>query len=708
MFENYIKFSVNIGVDKNNKKKVTGHKKDWQKLNESRYNGEDNFAVLTGETNDLILIDLDKSVDKSGVEWYTKSFGHELEESETLVTGTINGGYHLYFKYDSRISSNSADKELLVDIKSNSGCGYQGKGYPIVLEKPPRKLTEYEIGKVLELQGKTPKKRERVIIELNEASSSSVLDRKINKFIGLPEETTWEKSVTLNGYKAVPDCRECVVNPTVKHSTDKHSCIFLNTNPHSVTKSCFSCGVVPLDKKNSKKCMEYFKVIIDTHENNTYQELTKDLIDYCNGMFRRKKNSGHVYKKVKSYAYEPFMNAEDFINKVFLGDDTFLNNVNNMDNLVKFMKKINHPEFGFLEVNQEYLGFTNGILNTRTLEFTNESLVPGDLIVRKYFNQEFTGNTCTPLMDKILDYQFTPIVRDFIYTCLGRMFEIRDNYGFMLYLQGEPGCGKSVVLDVISECFNNVGAISSTFEQKFGLGYLYDKDIVICDDIPEDIGKVLDQTTFQTITTNGMVSVAIKGGDGFSLKWTVPLLFAGNYSLKYKDKGQISRRVIVANFEKSVRKPDVSLKRRIIAEELPQFIYKCLKMYNDLLQKGENKDIWSLCPEYFKDQQQELRMDRNPLFKFLSLYTIFMKDNVITMSDVREKFNEVLGLNVKRCLDNGTFAQVNEDYIVQVLKICKHCNKEAMSGCCEKYSHKDRSMKKIVRNMGFVQGIMND
>jgi hypothetical protein len=31
-----------------------------------------------------------------------------------------------------------------------------------------------------------------------------------------------------------------------------------------------------------------------------------------------------------------------------------------------------------------------------------------------------------------------------------------------------------------------------------------------------------------------------------------------------------------------------------------------------------------------------------------------------------------------------------------------------MSGCCGLYNNKDRSMKKIVRNMGFVQGIIDD
>jgi hypothetical protein len=42
-----------------------------------------------------------------------------------------------------------------------------------------------------------------------------------------------------------------------------------------------------------------------------------------------------------------------------------------------------------------------------------------------------------------------------------------------------------------------------------------------------------------------------------------------------------------------------------------------------------------------------------------------MKDNVLTMSNVRDKFNEAMGLKVSQGLDNGTFTQVNEDYIVE-------------------------------------------
>ena len=82
-----------------------------------------------------------------------------------------------------------------------------------------------------------------------------------------------------------------------------------------------------------------------------------------------------------------------------------------------------------------------------------------------------------------------------------------------------------------------------------------------------------------------------------------------------------------------------------------------------------------------------------------------MEENVMTMESVREKFNEYMGVNAKS-LDWGTFKQVNEEYERDRIHICKHCQKAAMSGCCELYKNKDRTKKNMVRNMGFVHSII--
>jgi phage/plasmid-associated DNA primase len=431
-------------------------------------------------------------------------------------------------------------------------------------------------------------------------------------------------------------------------------------------------------------------------ETTFYQQLVKEMLDVCaEKKYKREKNTGIVYQQVKPYAYERYKIPTDFLNEIFYDDRDFKSHVANMDNLVKFMKQYDDSSFPFLEYNKEYIGFKNGVLNIETCEF-NE--FPEGITARKYIDQDFTYSMDTPLMDNVLDYQFEPEVRDFIYACLGRMFGIRDNFGFMLYLLGEAGCGKSLVIDVLCECFNNVGAISDSYETKYGLSYLYDKDIVVCDDVPKDIHKVFPQQAFQTIITGGKISTACKNADAITVEWKTPLLFAGNWHVSYLDKGQISRRVLVANFERNVYQPDITLKNRIIESELPAFIYKCVTYYNDLLEKSNGKGIWQLCPEYFLEQQEEVRIERNPLYKFLKDNTTYKEGNMVFMEDIKNSFVQWLGKKVHK-LDNGTFGQVNQDYIVEIVKVCKHCKKEGRKGCCDKYNNKDRTTKHIVKNI---------
>jgi hypothetical protein len=148
-------------------------------------------------------------------------------------------------------------------------------------------------------------------------------------------------------------------------------------------------------------------------------------------------------------------------------------------------------------------------------------------------------------------------------------------------------------------------------------------------------------------------------------------------------------------------------KSKIIKTELPAFILKCLTLYNQLLEKDKEKDIWHLCPDYFLEQQVELKIERNPLFKYLLQNTRYKKDNVVLMEDVRICFSEWIGKNIK-ILDNGTFGQVNNEYILLKLKICKHCNTEAKKGCCINYNNKDRTVKKIIKNFEFINNTLSD
>lgn len=137
---------VRIGIDMSNGKDKVVLPLKWNEITNSIYNGEENFMVLTGIINDIIVIDLDKKDDNFvGFEWFEKHFG-DIHKTNTLVTRSLNGGYHVFFKYHSNFSKKKQNVGgLHMDILSN-GCGcYQGLGYDIVCNDVIRDLNEHEI-----------------------------------------------------------------------------------------------------------------------------------------------------------------------------------------------------------------------------------------------------------------------------------------------------------------------------------------------------------------------------------------------------------------------------------------------------------------------------------------------------------------------------------------------------------------------------------
>jgi len=67
------------------------------------------------------------------------------------------------------------------------------------------------------------------------------------------------------------------------------------------------------------------------------------------------------------------------------------------------------------------------------------------------------------------------------------------------------------------------------------------------------------------------------------------------------------------------------------------------------------------------------------IYKFLLENTVYTQNNVVTLEEIRINFNNWIGKNVKS-LDNGTFSQVNQEYIIEYIKICKHCKNEGKKG----------------------------
>ena len=92
-----------------------------------------NVGVLTGQVNNLLVLDID--VKDDGLEAW-KEYFNEFGEPKTLKVSTPSGGYHYYFKYASNKQLNNKTKYRGVGIDIRSNGGY--------VVAPPSKINDVE------------------------------------------------------------------------------------------------------------------------------------------------------------------------------------------------------------------------------------------------------------------------------------------------------------------------------------------------------------------------------------------------------------------------------------------------------------------------------------------------------------------------------------------------------------------------------------
>lgn len=567
-----------------------------------------------------------------------------------------------------------------------------------------------------------PKKKEESTKESTDDQPKNKELSPLNKLLKLDNECPWEVVQTGESYQLIPHIRQCLVDPTHTHSGKSHSCMYINKR--SVVLNCFSCGERKLPKELAASIIRVFNTTINPltkdKKRDDYQKLRDDLIEFAHEHMYRRGNDGSVWKPIDNctYAYERYMEPKPYLNEIFLDSEILSDKPKTIDYLIKYMEDINHSKFPFIKTSRHHLGFRNGVLNIVTCEFTPKDEVEETMCVRKYFDRDLDMNdTETPVFDSLLKFQFPEDgeggqhegVYDFKLMSFGRLFfEVGelDNWQFMLYLEGEPGTGRSTLMWILEKFFNEIGTISAKYEGTFGLYSLYDKEVVIIDDLPRDFEKVFPQTDFQSMVSGGQVNIRGIRKNNFSAKWKNQMLMAGNWSLGYLDKGQITRRVLNALWENMVTKVDPTLRDRIYKDELGKLMLKCLRLYKSYRERFGSKGVWDFAPQYFKDTQHVMRTERNPFYRFLceSGKVYFEEGKQVTMMELKRAFDLYMDKTCINKLDKQTLHQVNPKWVCFQPKRCKHCLSPHVKGCCDLYNRNARTTgAEVVLNMVLVK-----
>ncbi|KAJ3143964.1 hypothetical protein HDU89_001147, partial [Geranomyces variabilis] len=409
--------------------------------------------------------------------------------------------------------------------------------------------------------------------------------------------------------------------------------------------------------------------------------------------------------------------------------------------LLSHLKLYDDCKLPFMIRDKNILAFENCILFLDTLEcLPYTDAAAQDKIARNYIKKPYHGTTNTPLFDNFLMYQLDSgdteqdqEVFEVILALIGRAFfktNEHDCWHVALLLYGESRTGKTTLLNIIRAMFgiHEKGVISANQEKTFGLDSLAPTDVIFVPNMPDNFKDVIDQSMFQNLVDGDDVNIAGKHKAAYPGRIRAPIFMAGNVFPNYPDKkGAIVNRIPIVKFDKFVKNKDSLLEDRIIDNELPDLILKCLTAYWKLASKHKGQDFWSFAPQYFHDNKEYARTATNWLHKFLTSspddnkslttkYYVRQKKRtgdarlMIPIGDVRKAFEHYMKFNfpLERIrwdeTDHATFKALGYD--VSEINICKSCAKKAKGGkdkCCDDYSAANRAKRIFVYDMDLVK-----
>ena len=161
-----------------------------------------------------------------------------------------------------------------------------------------------------------------------------------------------------------------------------------------------------------------------------------------------------------------------------LGNHPFFDHVDIsiMKQLEFFIKNIYHKSFEFIDIDKNFIGYSNGIYNLSNCEFIEEENINFNIQTRVYLNHKFEIKE-TPLFDSYLHFQFGEEedyekIKEIIYFYIGRCLtkiNIYDNFKFMLWIQGISNSGKSLLSELINYCYgDSVHYLNKAHQESFG------------------------------------------------------------------------------------------------------------------------------------------------------------------------------------------------------------------------------------------------
>jgi phage/plasmid-associated DNA primase len=742
----YILGNVKLTFLEGGKKKVSGCCK-WKELTRSELITGSNFLIRTGIKSFITVFDVDIKPDCNGAENLLDA-GIDFDEyvDECIKIKTQSGGYHYIFKYDQRFKTGANCFGVKgFDIRNDEGVIFAGERYDIISVGPNYEnpthldqiydtLMEHSFDceeKVAPPQVVAPPKvTEEAKLKVVEPVEGNISEKYYELFNLLSDEwfndfDKWVKPIyALKNAEDVDNdvALETMIkllNERSKAPNDKETQrVFELDNSNKRFNIGSIINVLKKEKYQSwKEWNDKWNKSKDEKKKSILDMLKEKLLVAVAGKYKREYLSGVIYERQLPYYYlRKFEDTNMFLNAIFASEPLWYDMASekHRKELISFIKNVSHPQFEFIQLNYDYIGFSNGVYDLSTASFINTEDVKDNIQVRKLINSKFDMNIEAPLLDKYLSYQFDEETVEFIYFMIGRlMTKLNDKFDFMVLLFGEGGSGKSLLMNLVKHTFGGgqIGIFGNSHQEKFGLHEYACKQILCCDDMPSNIAKTLPKSDFLSMGTRGQVSCPVKGKGSIEVPdWNIPTIMNSNKLPNYSDEsGEVVRRFMIINFEKIIAKEDCNteLEDQLKEREFGVFLHRCRSKYLEFCKKYKGKNVDTFCPPLFVENRNLLRGATNNTYQFITEKYEYTEGNVMTMPELNRAFKQYVMARFdmkktpKENINLNNILLADKRYVHLKKQYCKHCSKEHKKGCCDKYNRVERSTKETITNIGF-------
>ncbi len=408
--------------------------------------------------------------------------------------------------------------------------------------------------------------------------------------------------------------------------------------------------------------------------------------------------------------------AESCFNKGFIHYGSINKNTERIDKALHAFLKHQKPHklFPVLKKDMRYIGYKNGVFDLHNQAFLTGEDIPDNMLVRKYFDEDFTPLTELPkeMLHIFKCQKWTDETIKCYCALLGRLYypiNTFDDWGQIIVNLGISGTGKSTILENVIADSMEESITRGSKDARFNLGGANDKELLFFGEA-EEIHNAFTSDIIKKMARGEKSAIEGKGLEQYSENWTTPIAMNSNHKLGYKDtSGGISNRFTyfkydyVVNRNSNIKNTLVSLTPRLI----PLFIKYYFDMIKSGFVKGEQVEDW--CMDIDEDANDFLSWYNTPN-KDLYTQIVYKEGSMVSLVEMKKNWSNYWKFALNKSgepkkLDENDFAHLQKNNIIrEKINVCKSCDGKHIKDCCKNYSRTNKTSRYVFLNCAIVNG----